>query len=578
MQRNSAVSLRAVCTGGALCAAISVLSPWAALLHKSSELTSNAIPVIAVVSLFVLTAVVAPVMRALSPRLAFTRPELLVIYVMMLIAAVIPTKGLMGSFLGVITGPLYYSTPENGWAQLFLPHVNQWLAPKDLTAVRYLYEGLPDGMGIPWAAWAVPLLAWGAFLLAFYWSLLCLGAILQGQWLDRERLVFPLTKLPLAMTEEEPSGRLAGVFHSRLMWLGFSVPLLLHSWNSLDNYSDAFPAVTLNTTLGLLNGQVAIPIHLNFPVIGLGYLMQLNVSFSVWFFYMLSVLQRWAFARLGVQIGGADVWNSGLTPPSIMHQQAGGLLVLTLFVLWTSRDHVREIVRRARAGGAARAGEPLPPRTAVVGLVIGVVFMLSWLVQTGMSLWVAALLVGGTMLVLVGLARIVGEAGMPSCQTPMVPQAFIMRGIGAENLGMNNVTGLGMSTTWMGETSANMMVAIVHSLRLVHGVEGTSGRLVWAMGLAVVIALAGSCWTVMYLAHAYGGINLADWYFGGAPRWPFEYAASVVRSPEASFAPRLAFTAIGSTIMGGLLYMRHHFLWWPLHPIGFPIAAPFQFT
>lgn len=27
--------------------------------------------------------------------------------------------------------------------------------------------------------------------------------------------------------------------------------------------------------------------------------------------------------------------------------------------------------------------------------------------------------------------------------------------------------------------------------------------------------------------------------------------------------------------MAFLLYMRHHFLWWPLHPIGFPIAATF---
>lgn len=574
---NSIVSLRAVMVGAALTGAISTISPWAALLYKGSELTSNAIPLIAVVFLFGLVALAAPLLKSLCPRLAFSKTELVVIYIMMLVGSVVPTKGLIGSFLGVITGPVYYATPENNWSALFLPNLHQWLAPTDRDAVRFLYEGLPKGMDIPWSAWAIPFCAWGVFLLAFYWTLFCVGVLLRGQWLDNERLTFPLTKLPLAMIEgvEDMRSRLGALFKNPLMWLGFSIPLLLHSWNSLHFYSEVFSQVQWKGSLSLLNGEVQVPLNLNFSVIGLGYLMQLNVTFSIWFFYLLAVLQRWVFARVGLQIGDMDVWNSGLTPTTIMHEQAGGLLVLSLFVLWTTRDHLRTFFHRAWNRDVRRDVETLSPRVAVLGLTTGVALMVSWLSITGLSFYVALLLVAGALLVFIGLARIVGEAGMPSCQTPMVPQAFIMRGIGPETLGLKNVTGLGMSTVWMGETSANMMNAVVHGLKLFQSEPRSGQRLVWTFALAILVALAGSVWTTMHLAYEYGGINLEYWYFFGAPHWPFDYAASVAQNPEASFAPRLTFTCIGGAIMAWLLYMRHHFLWWPLHPICFPIAATF---
>ena len=53
--------------------------------------------------------------------------------------------------------------------------------------------------------------------------------MLRGQWIDRERLVFPLTQLPLAMMEdaEDPERRFGRFFKSRLLWLGFLLPLVL---------------------------------------------------------------------------------------------------------------------------------------------------------------------------------------------------------------------------------------------------------------------------------------------------------------------------------------------------------------
>jgi hypothetical protein len=502
---------------------------------------------------------------------------LIVVYVMMIVAAAIPTLGFSEYLLTIITGAQYYATPENEWSDLFLPHLHPWLAPADPEAVRLFYEGMPRGMTVPWRAWRTPLLAWTAFILAFYWVTLCLGVLLRGQWVNHERLVFPLTRLPLAMLEEE-SNRAWGVatlFRSRLMWLGFAVPLLWHSWNSLHFYHEAFQPIPLDGSVVLLQGAVWIPFRLNLPILGLAYLMPLNVAFSIWFFYLLGVAEKLLFARIGLQLsGGGDVWTSGSPPPSIAHQEAGGLIALAVFVLWTARGHLLRLGRLAWQG-RRDPEEVLTPRTALLGLASGIAAMLLWLVLTGMSLHVAVLLVVGALVVFIGLSRVVGEAGLPGAQTPMAPQAFIARGLGPEALGLRNLTCLGLSTTWMGETAANMMNAVVHGLKMVSGEGHSSRRLPGAIFLAILVGLGGSIWVTMEMAYAYGGINLNGWYYGGAARWPYEYLASIYDLPEDSFLPRLGFTAIGAGVMAVLLFLRQRLLWWPLHPVGFPIAQTY---
>ena len=317
--------MRALLTGVVLVAAISLISPWAVLIVKGSLLTGNAIPVIAVLFFFLLTALAAPLLKSLSRRLAFTRADLILIYAMMLVAGAVVTTGFTGGFMSIISGIYYYATPENNWANLFIPHLDPWVTPQDPEAVHLFFEGLPPDAAIPWSAWVIPLAAWTSFMIAFSVVMFCLGVMLRGQWIDRERLVFPLTQLPLAMMEDaEGAERCIGrFFKSRLLWLGLLLPLLLHSWNSLHNYHDAFQPLAVRGTIPLLDGRMSVPFLLNFPVLGLAYLMPLGVSFSLWFFCLVGLLEQSAFARIGLQISGGDMWTSGGASPSLSLQMSG---------------------------------------------------------------------------------------------------------------------------------------------------------------------------------------------------------------------------------------------------------------
>ena len=573
----SGVTLRAVLTGAVLMAVICHLGPWAILEVKGSQLTNTAIPIIAVLFLFAMTAVAVPVLGALHRRLAFSRSEVITVYGMMLVGSTIVT-GFTGHFLSVITGAMYYASPENDWRALFVEHQHPWVTPTDPEAVQYLYEGLPQGMAVPWSAWALTLAVWMPFMAALYWVVLCLAVLLRGQWIDNERLLFPLTSLPLAMTQDpgKSSSLFSPLLRSRLMWLGFAVPLLLHSWNSLSAYHDGIQPLALTGSFSLLQGQVWVPFRLNLPIIGVGYLMSLGVSFSVWFFFVLGLVQTWVFTRVGLDIGAGDVWNSGGGPAAIMHQQAGALVVLVGFVLWTARRHLAGLVRRALDHGGG-GGEVMAPRTALLGLPAGVAVVVAWLVLTGLSLFVAVLLVLGALIVYIGVARVICEAGLPGVQTPMVPQAFITRGFGPGVLGLGNMTGLGLSTVWVGAGGLTTMTsAMLHTFKL----KATAGerpdrRLPWIFLAAIVVGMAGSIWVTMGISYAHGGINLHGWFFEGAPRWPLRYMASVYNDPESSFSPRMLFTGLGGGFMGLLLFLRQRLPWWPLHPIGYPIATTY---
>ena len=73
--------------------------------------------------------------------------------------------------------------------------------------------------------------------------------------------------------------------------------------------------------------------NLNGPIIGFMYFVNLNVSFSIWFFYLLTTVEEGIFNRFGIGVteGNAFVW--GL--PSTSWQSWGAFVFM---VIWGAVD------------------------------------------------------------------------------------------------------------------------------------------------------------------------------------------------------------------------------------------------
>ena len=175
---------RALLLGTALSIVINIAFPYALLAMHTAGMSSDYITAGAVFLFFLVVAIANPLLRLVRRSWGLTSAELVIIYVMMLMASAIPTWGLTANLIPMLPSLHYYATPENNWSELLHPYVTGWLVPTDDLAIRYFFEGLPQGQSIPWGAWVVPLTAWCSFMIAVYLMMITMTVILRRQWVD----------------------------------------------------------------------------------------------------------------------------------------------------------------------------------------------------------------------------------------------------------------------------------------------------------------------------------------------------------------------------------------------------------
>ena len=91
---------------------------------------------------------------------------------------------------------------------------------------------------------------------------------------------------------------------------------------------------------------------------------------GVWFFALLNMLAIGLFRMTGWNIGPEQPYSSP-SPPSLAHIALGALFFLVLSSLWSGRQHVRQVWRKALRGDDSidDSGELLPYRVAVFGFI-----------------------------------------------------------------------------------------------------------------------------------------------------------------------------------------------------------------
>ena len=241
-------------------------------------------------ALFVITLVNLLARRVFGPKGAFNPPELMALYSMLSMSSVVAGVGHFGFFLTFLANPFHYNTPSNDW-ESFWAMLPSSIGPRDKDVLKGFYEGHSNAFRPEiLSAWAYPLMVWSVFFLVLLWTTLCLSVLLRRRWAEEERLPFPVIALPLEMAREG-----APLYRSRLMWLGFLIPAALHSLNSLQFLYPSLPSFPVNALHDLVwdvpllypyNGVGSLFYLLHGSGIGMGYLVNTDISFSLWFFYL----------------------------------------------------------------------------------------------------------------------------------------------------------------------------------------------------------------------------------------------------------------------------------------------------
>ena len=327
------------------------------------------------------------ILRAIYRPAALSPAELVVVFATTVMASGIASTGLAQCMIPMIGGPLYYASPENGWQDLLLQHVPSWVVPGDTFAVRGLFDGWP--LGVPWDVWRMPLLNWTVLVLALYVTMMALVTLLRRQWIERERLLFPLVLVPLRVVESPAPGRLLnGFLHNRYTWAGFAVGFGVHLYNGLHEYHPALPVLEISRLMGrrVMTGGWPAPWNALGPIqlaampmiIGLSFVLTREVALSLWVFYWMGAAERVLGRVLGVD--GLTTSAGGASWPFPGQQTAGAYLAVALVSIWVARRPLADVVTRGlmlrhRPGEEA---EPLPLPAAVWAGLIAFAGLIVW--------------------------------------------------------------------------------------------------------------------------------------------------------------------------------------------------------
>jgi hypothetical protein len=540
---------------------------------------SAGVPPIPAFALLLLLVLLRPALARLSPRLALDRGQIFLVYAMMTVGVALAGAYLVRAFLPHLVSLQYWGQKDPALTGLerFLP---RWFAPQDPEAIRLYFEGTHANR-VPWAAWARPLLLWSVFLAVLFLGAFSLVLLWQRQWIRHERLTFPLLYLPLTLTASEADAHVGGLFRRSLFWGGFGITAIFNGLNIAHALHPAVPAPGFYKSLsGLFPARPwtplnAIVLFFMLDVVGFGYFIPLDVTFSTWFFYLFGRFFAVAGLAWGYDVPGF---------PFPQEQSTGAYLAVALFLLWSSRHHLRAVwgkgEGRTRPG---RRGE----RWAMAGLFLSVLGTLAWFHCSGFTLTVA-----GPFLAVLGCfvlvyARLRAETGVPGefiypygLPKNLVINAFSVPGV--LDLGGVRAMVLFSSYAWLSRHHYVQALAAyqMDGVKLAEAGRIPQRLLILALTLAFLAGLAGAFWAHLSAYYelgsnlAGGGLGQGE-YRAQVALQEYQWMANQIVSQPPRDGLRLGFTVGGFVFTALLAALRARFPGNPFHPLGFILATAY---
>ncbi len=563
--------LRAFLLGLSLVVLINVGAPYSMFILKSSQWAISYLPLSV---MFIFTALVFfnAALKTYLKIKGLSTTELGLIFTMSLVGASVPTWGTSTYMIAVIGAPQYFASPENQWQAKVLEHIQAWLVPNDMIALKWFYNGIPAGEAIPWGTWIGPLFWWISLVMTIFFLCHCIVSALRKQWVEYERLPFALMELPQQLIAPPPGSNWPGFVRSSAFWIGFGIPFFMVMWNVATYFTPAFPPIPrdLSDPIRIDREFPAINTNINWAIIGLTYFVNLDVSFSLWFFTLLTMVQEGLFNRFGYTIANRDVYTLG--HPAIGWQSFGAMVVLVGSMLWMARGHLGTIWRKAIHDDPDidDSDELMSYRMIIVGGALSLLYIAFWMWRAGMNIPTVTLFILATLILYTGITRIIMEGGLLFSRAPLVGQTFVGNALGPYATAQSNIA-MGLSYGWHHELKGFFMVAAANSAKLSDHIRLSRRSLTFYIMLSALVALVVSMAFALYMGYSFGAYNYGGWIFGAGSQVPYTESLRKIALKAPDWT-RLGHLAGGAGAMSALTLMRYRFPWWPLHPIGMPVG------
>ena len=506
-------------------------------------------------------------LRRVSPSRTLSQGELLTIFIMLNLSVSIASHDFIQILFAGISHVFWFATPENEWHQWFT-YIPQWLTVTDKRVLGGFYNAdttLYTTRNI--SAWMTPFIWWSAFIFTLLLMMLCINILVEKQWTQREKLVYPIIQLPLTITKD---GGSVSLFRNSLLWAGFGIAASVVIINSLNFFFPAVPHLSIKfndighlftskpwSTIGWM------PVTFYPFIIGLSFFLPLDLSFSIWFFYLFRKAQGVLTAALGLQ----NIPNF----PYLNEQSSGAWIGFVAVLMWVTRKHLKEVVVKVLKGNATgdESQELSTYRWGIIGILCCGAFLLFFSFRAGMSISIIILFFALYFAFATAISRMRAELGPPFHElTYITPQNIVTDVMGTRRLGAGNLTMFAVFWWFNRSWRSHPMPHQLEGFKIAEQTGIGTKRVVLAMILSIVAGTIVSFWTMLDGCYRY--LNLPLKWFGGEIYGQMDARMS---NPTGSNFAAIGGMGVGFTLTLFLMFMRRKFIWWPLHPAGYALST-----
>ena len=499
------------------------------------------------------------VFKRFLPWMALSQGELLVIYVMLSVASATAGHSMMEILVSTLGHAFWFATPENDWRDLFWRYIPEWLVVSDKSVLSGYYEGdstLHTKQHL--LGWLTPVLNWFAFLFVMLFVMLCITVIVRRPWTEDEKLAYPIIQLPARMTSD-------GFFTNRLMWVAFGLVAAFDIVNGLHHVFPAIPSVyekayRFRFTEKPFSAMGWLRLGIYPFVLGIGFLIPLDLLFSSWFFF-------WVWK--GQQVIGSVMGLEGTGYPYVNYQGFGAYMGIFLIAVWRSRKHLQNILG-ARVRPTSTRDEPMSPLILVLALISGVAFLTFFCLRAGMSLWAILVFFGLYFAFSTAVSRMRAELGSPMHDLHYTgPERVMVAALGTRKLGPNNLSIFSFFWFFTRTFDSHPMPHQLEGFKLASTSGIRSRFMLFAILAALFVGILSQFWALISVPYRLGAVHEMS-------RVPIVYGSEPwtqlqkwLTNPLAPDYWALGFTGIGLLFALFLMLMRMKFFWFPFHPAAY---------
>jgi len=401
--------------------------------------------------------------------------------------------------------------------------------------------------------------------------MICIDLLLRKQWIERERLTYPIVRLPIEMTYQD--GRL---FKNKMLRIGFAIAGGIDLINGIHAFFPVFPEIPVRKAdLGRYFTEKPwdaigwTPIYILSFGVGLAFLMPLEMSFSLWFFYLFWKGERILGRAMGLQVLPGFPYDGP--------QGVGAYLAIACFGLYGGRKHFcnigSKLVSTFRTNGdiSTKVSSDMHDTNnywfPLIGLIAGILFIFIFSGYGGMAFWMIAIYFLIYYLLALGITRVRAEVGPPTHEMFVAnPRQFIMDSFGSRMIPPRSLTMMSLYYAFNRGYRAHPMPHTLEGFKLAEVGNMKTNRMVIAMMCGVFFGILASFWSYLVVSYEIGANpGLGNGGYNRLRTWLYY--------PSEMNLPAVGFMGVGFLFTGLLWWLRTRFPMFPFHPTGYAVAS-----